>query len=292
MCRAGSDDPVFGAFMAHESPSNASVMSYHVADTLSDLSSSVRVMSDPTQCRGTCKVGICTITLKDAYCCFTQLYKPQAQVEGYAESLGGLQRANTTHSGHAQAVTKNQDGQSEARTTGLQGKYRHHAFDTVEDPERRYSEESNGEYAVREQDDRGRGQQAYRDNAYDTAGQQYDWDIASYEGRSYGEKQYDENPYGYKRQQEYNDCAGDEDVEMPYDSTGELDYRSKGQPVYRDNREQAYGDNAEHPYGDVADEETESTEGREHMENSSFFHGGEGQQEYRDGWDRRYHCWM
>jgi hypothetical protein len=272
-------------------------MSYHVADNLTDIKPLARVMSDPSQCKGVCKAGICTITLKDAYCCYTELFEP---TEVYAALLGHAHNSSTKHGGHANGVRVAQEHR-EASITGLQGEQRFRKHAKMGQQDYMYSEYSSkypsGD-ALTGELDRDNGQQEYRDEMqqvygdrpYDNARQQYYTDTDGHEYRDMGEQAYREDSYGNMGQQEHRDSNDGWQgyKEEPYNDMRELEYRSRGQPVLEDEGEQVYRDDAQ---WDTSEQANKEKEGLDYMENSSFFHGGEEKQAFKNKWDRRYHCW-
>jgi len=84
--RYGSQDTRFGQYMAQVSAltySEKQDVDVHDVATARSSSSDYRIWS---HCMGTCQAGICTTTPLDAYCCFSDLHKPEEAYESHTGS--------------------------------------------------------------------------------------------------------------------------------------------------------------------------------------------------------------
>lgn len=76
--RFGGKDPLYGHYMAEESTPG---LTYSVQDGSPSIA--VTASASSRHCQGICQSGVCTISPRDAYCCFSEWYGP---AEAYTAS--------------------------------------------------------------------------------------------------------------------------------------------------------------------------------------------------------------
>lgn len=77
LCRYGVDHPVYGEYMADHSSVALTYSTEH--NFPEDDTPEVQTASAYSHCKGTCQSGICIITPRDAYCCFTEDKRDEKQ---------------------------------------------------------------------------------------------------------------------------------------------------------------------------------------------------------------------